>query len=65
MVAPVFTTLAFCPVGLSCLGVDDQKADSSIDLGTVLPSRWGRRMKEKDSGVCWGQFYPGWGEKFI
>ena len=49
MVAPSGTALSFSPVGLNCLGTDNKKADSSIDLGVLLPSGWSIRTKEKDS----------------
>ena len=48
------------------MGIDDQKAGSSTDLGMiVLGYGWGRRTKEKNSGVSWEQSYPGPGENFI
>jgi hypothetical protein len=50
---------------LSWLGIDDQKVGSSTDLGMVVPGYgWGRRTKEKNSGVIWEQSYPGLGENF-
>lgn len=54
--APVCTTLSFSPVGLGCPSIDSKKADSSIDLGMVLPSGWGRRTKSELGRVL---FYCG------
>lgn len=57
-----------CPFvrALSWLGIGGKKAGSSTDLGMVVPGcGWGRRMKEKNSGVSWEQSYPGSGRKTL
>lgn len=41
------TMQSFCPIGLGCLSIDSKKVDSSLGLGMVLPSGWGRRIKAK------------------
>lgn len=54
--APVCTTLSFSPVGLGCPSIDSKKAASSIDLGMVSSSGWGRRTKSELGTVL---FYSG------